>query len=872
MGNKNYGVGTPSDSLSSTTTPQTTRRSRARQRRIEPYAWLTAGAVSVGIAAAVAGSGVAYADDTGSESSSTSSESRSTTSASTKGNDESTTKSPSNKGPRKSDPASTSPSDHGSDSRASKNDKDSEDKSDDDAETESAAPVSDGNSPEVESGDADDSASELGEPTDADADLETDIAPAPETAEDSKGSETRATRPDTRSDNDPVRGTATEADDETTITAPEVPEPTEDVAASPLDPSGEVAPADGPPAAVPNAASDAVELDTTDSVGAQAATTVAVTDAQPVTQPAAPAAPETLADLLRAFFIGLETTFTPTAQAAHKAGQSSQMVATGSLAPGVVTGTVPGATGSEGGPATVKLSGEPNQGSVQVTIDGNYTYTPSAALAASGGTDTFTVTVTTPNPPETGLRALWSALIRTLTFGLVQPAVSTTVTQTVTVTVPKTAGVVIEDPVGPTPVRPPGTIYAGLSDPFQMPTASTGKTLNVRDYGATSNRSSDNDAVAIQKAINAAQAGDVVYIPNGTYHIKTTISLKTGVSLIGESRDATVLATAFSVWSHLFSNPHAVLHAARGVNDLTLSSFTITQATGKSYDAGVRLGGEGDIQVSRIAVKDLYIEKHRRFGVQLQNAYQVLVSGNVIRDASALDGGGSGYGIIIDQPLSNNNWITNNVVGPVIRHGILVQHGAHHNLIERNTITGTVSSAIDLHGEDEYSNEIRYNTISNGVRNGTSVSPNGAGIEVGEYSGVIGSSTMHDKSGPMNWIHHNVVYNYNFGLRIVNNSNYTYIENNIFYDNWSAGIQADLAPLNNLHISGNEIYNNASGIILYDVTQAFLKDNVIRNNRNYGLWTNAGVTGYTITGNTVTNNGIDVVLGSQNGTYIPDAA
>ena len=182
-----------------------------------------------------------------------------------------------------------------------------------------------------------------------------------------------------------------------------------------------------------------------------------------------------------------------------------------------------------------------------------------------------------------------------------------------------------------------------------------------------------------------------------------------------------------------------------------------------------------------------------------------------------------------------------------------------------------MSSAIDLHGEDEYSNEIRYNTIWNGVRNGTTVSPNGAGIEVGEYSGSIGSTARHDNSGANNWIHHNVVYGYSHGLRIVNNSNYTYIENNTFHDNLGSGILADLAPMNNVYISGNEIYKNGSGITLYDVTKAVVRDNVVRENNNYGIWTNAGTTDYIVTGNTVMNNRVNVILGSSTGVYSVNA-
>lgn len=417
----------------------------------------------------------------------------------------------------------------------------------------------------------------------------------------------------------------------------------------------------------------------------------------------------------------------------------------------------------------------------------------------------------------------------------------------------------------PAQAAPPAGYDAGLNMPFDRPAPPSGDSVNVLDHGATPDNPSDDDAVAIQRAIDSAAPGAAVFIPVGVYHVKSTVELKSGVSLVGESRDATILAGAYS------SSPRAVISAAPGVKDLTLSSFTIARDSGDVYNAGVHLGRVGGEAISRVIVRDLRIENHRRFGVMLQNTDHVLVEDNVVRNASALDGGGSGYGITIDQPGSNNNWVRNNSIGPVIRHAILVQESAHHNLIENNTITGAVSGAIDLHGEDEYSNEIRYNTISDCVRDGTSVSPNGAGIEVGEYSGVVGTDLMHDNSGPNNWIHHNEVSNCTYGLRVVNNSNYTYIEDNVFRNNLRTGIRADLAPMNNLHIARNKIFQNGDGIILRDVTRAVVTDNSITENEGYGIQANAGVVDYLIADNTVVNNKIDVQLDSPNGVFSPSA-
>ncbi|WP_156448695.1 right-handed parallel beta-helix repeat-containing protein [Mycobacterium sp. NAZ190054] len=794
--------------------------------------------MSVGIAAAISGSGMAYADDTASSTGPASSASAES----------------------ESSPSAEASDDTGDDGDAAEADSDAGDESPDvdsdpDAvEDEVAEEVSDEVPSEEEGDDA--------VPEEA-ADRDTDGAGA-EASEDTApvgpeepGVKNRgATRSETATAIDQLPAEESVSTEETDFGPADVAVKVSEPASDPLDTS--------PPASAPALAISSSAAVEPDSVTvAEASRTVAPMQTATVSAAESPAAPTTLAELLRALFLNFQRTYfnkMPTAKPVQKPGQSSQ---------GVVTGTV-GASDPDGDPLEVELSAGPKRGSVQVGIDGNYTYTPSAELAAGGGTDTFTVVVRETNADEHthGFQGMWDKI-----FGGTGTA-SGTIVKTVTVTIAKVAA---DDPAGGTgdagsgsqdqPAQSPGGYDAGLKDPFQHADQATGKTLNVRDYGATSSKSSDNDATAIQKAINAAQAGDVVYIPDGTYHVKSTITLKTGVSLIGQSRESTVLTSAFSTWSYLFSNPHAVIYAAPGVNNLTVSSFTITQASGKIYDAGVRLGSESG-QVSRIAVKDLFVERHRRFGIFLQNANNILVDGNIIKNASALDGGGSGYGVNIDGSGSHNNWIRHNTIGPVIRHGILIQESAHHNLVEHNTITGAVSGAIDLHGEDEYSNEIRYNTVADCVRDGTSISANGAGIEIGEYSGVIGTDKMHDNSGPNNWIHHNVVYNCTCGLRIVNNSNNTWIEDNLFYDNLEAGIKADLAPLEDLYIRRNTIYGNGSGIVLHDVVRAVLEDNTVTDNDKYGLWTNGGVTDYLIAGNIVTGNGTDIVLGSQNGTVV----
>lgn len=71
--------------------------------------------------------------------------------------------------------------------------------------------------------------------------------------------------------------------------------------------------------------------------------------------------------------------------------------------------------------------------------------------------------------------------------------------------------------------------------------------VSINDFGATPDNDRDDDAKAIQKAIDAVTSkgssnyGKAVFIPRGHYHIKSTISLKSGLKMFGAGKNISVI-------------------------------------------------------------------------------------------------------------------------------------------------------------------------------------------------------------------------------------------------------------------------------------------------------------------------------------------
>lgn len=437
------------------------------------------------------------------------------------------------------------------------------------------------------------------------------------------------------------------------------------------------------------------------------------------------------------------------------------------------------------------------------------------------------------------------------------PTVTTTTTPTATATTTATATATPTATVTATPTAPPTgkPCDAGLNQVFQTPSPVTGRTISVLSYGATANNANDDDAAAFAAAISAAQYGDEVLIPNGTFHIKTRrIKLKSGVSMRGESKTGSILAAQFNTVTD--NQGSYLLEAEPGVHDLTISNFTVTSTGGQELNYAIFLGW-GDVGVSnvyRIAVKEMIVSGFAKNGVGVRNGNFILVQNCTIKDATQTGGGGYGYGVMLGYDNTNNCRVNNNYIGPNIRHAVLIQYRAHHNLVDYNTAEKTTEDSYDLHGEDEYSNELAYNKAFDCAASGIGI-------------GNTGGTPEHYNAGPNNWIHHNEVWNSEHGFNLFRESDYQWIEDNNFHHNGDEGMYIYNEGGDHVTLRRNKSQYNASGARIDNAQYLLMEDNIVTFNTGFAMKTNTGTIFYTIRNNDFRNNGSRVELGSTNGTY-----
>ncbi len=360
-----------------------------------------------------------------------------------------------------------------------------------------------------------------------------------------------------------------------------------------------------------------------------------------------------------------------------------------------------------------------------------------------------------------------------------------------------------------------------------------GDTLNVLDYGADILDNDNDDRPAVEAAVNAASMGDLVYFPNGVYNMMSPanssgnshIVLSDGYHLHGESMAGAIIKSQFPLTIN--ENETTKTVKIQGKFAITIKNLTFTSDFSGQYYTdrvnnnpdrsapGVHLyiDDSGSTPSKRVVVDSCKFEKFRAMAIRLANSSDCIVRNSEFSLATDVGGGGAGYGISLQGDGHGNdsygmprdsryNLIENNTfTGPQIRHGVVVQYYSHNNLIRNNTLLLTTMDALDLHGEDEYNNELCYNVVED--------------VTMGGGVGVGNTGADHDASGYNNYIHHNTFTNCREGVKVYLESPYTRIEHNTVQSS-SVSSAKGIYILNGPHttIKNNIIrYNTSSGFV-----------------------------------------------------------
>lgn len=261
-------------------------------------------------------------------------------------------------------------------------------------------------------------------------------------------------------------------------------------------------------------------------------------------------------------------------------------------------------------------------------------------------------------------------------------------------------------------------------------------TVNVTAYGANGGDSAD-DLTAIQNAINAAASGDTVYVPSGTYYLSGSLQGKTGVKLLGQGRDTTILKYNGTGTGAMVS--------LNNTSNVEIGALTLDANNSTTLDAGIwsEPGSGHNIHDNRI--KNLAkTSGFAPFGILMSASPNVTIKNNdfVNMGTGSMWGSAMRVGWGSNAPLIEGNTIANTGRG-----GIFVNDGVDGAIIRNNVITGSgifnEGLGIELHTNvnhsivednqvDHWLSVVRsaYNAIRRNTVHTTDNTVKGIGLEI----------------------------------------------------------------------------------------------------------------------------------------------
>tara|TARA_R110000772_G_scaffold202934_2_gene313183 strand:- start:1 stop:1452 length:1452 start_codon:yes stop_codon:yes gene_type:complete len=433
-----------------------------------------------------------------------------------------------------------------------------------------------------------------------------------------------------------------------------------------------------------------------------------------------------------------------------------------------------------------------------------------------------------------------------------------------------------------------------------------GAQVNVLDYGAVGDGVTD-DSSAIQLALN--QQGNI-YFPDGTYIVKTTLTVKSNTCLFGsknatidgstptsitnatifnivEKEDVTVrglsfiydtdVATACSMFTfdgsdriRIYDNTFTSEDGSTAGNTAavrireTVSKGSNDVVISGNYFEGPRLliltqGGSGQIVKDVIISNNTFsqnsdIAENPNF---LDGAVKIdLGTDNVVFSGNTCDGNNKTEGFLQVEETINNVTVTGNVINNCLGYGIFIYGGQTLSPVNNVTIIGNVLSNAGIYVADLGTSSAGEIIISNNVVDGTqnlTSGPTVSGIDCqfGTVANIV--------------ISNNIIKNPT-GYGIINRYGNVVISNNNIINPVTYGIFNRYG--NNNNINNNSI-NLSGASSSYGIGLRQCTGGLVTGNKVYGVGAsiNTGIIFLDVERSTVQNNFVDLATATY-GVYI----
>ena len=152
---------------------------------------------------------------------------------------------------------------------------------------------------------------------------------------------------------------------------------------------------------------------------------------------------------------------------------------------------------------------------------------------------------------------------------------------------------------------------------------SSGKTINVTDYGANPADDGADDKEGILAAVNSASDGDTIYFPNGTYVIDSVVTTSTSLRFKGESKKGVKIISGKS-------GPEKLFDVSSFYAEFCDLSFYEIREDSKLMTTFINYKGSGElVEFCEINVHDCYFEQEAPHELKpIKNAVAFIASSN----------------------------------------------------------------------------------------------------------------------------------------------------------------------------------------------------------------------------------------------------